>query len=126
MIDRDALASEAPRERRFVWLLVVAGLAAALISLGFPVAEGTRASAQIIRSHPMARRQLGSPASEGEGVYTINYFQADQTVVSERFMGKLAMAQERVDRAVAEGTAERAQIREGKRGNVIYRSARLG
>lgn len=121
MIDPDGPAQKPSRERRLVGFLVVVGAAAALISLGFPAAEGTRASAQVVRSHPMARR-LGSIPSEGEGVYTINYFRSDETVASERFMGKLAMAQERVDRAVAEGTAHRAEIRDGRTGNVIYRS----
>lgn len=123
MIDRDGLGPKPSREKSLMWSLVVTGTAV-LISLGSPFTEGTKASAQIIRSHPMARRQPGRPLAEGDGVYTINYFKSDGTVMSERFMGKRAMAQERVDRAVAAGTAERGQLRDGKSGKVIYRSVR--
>jgi hypothetical protein len=64
---------------------------------------------------------------ERHAVYIINFFKSDEKVVSERFVGKLAMARERADRAVADGTAERAQIRDGgKSGEVIYRSTLSG
>lgn len=60
---------------------------------------------------------------ERHAVYIINFFKSDEKVVSERFVGKLTMARERADRAVADGSAERAQIRDGgKTGEVIYRS----
>lgn len=110
---------EPSRTNGRVSFLVATGIAAIFISLAVLPAEGTKASIQIVRSHPMARR--GS-RSEVDGVYTINYFKADGRVVSERFMGKLAMAQERVDQAVANRSFERAQIQEGRSGKIIYRS----
>ena len=65
---------------------------------------------------------------ERDSVYIINFFKSDEKVVSERFVGKLAMAREHADRAVADGTAQRAQIRDGGKsaGDVIYRSSVSG
>ena len=57
---------------------------------------------------------------EEDAPYVINYFKSDDRVVSERHLCKLADARELVARAVADGSAERAQVREAETGKVIY------
>ena len=52
MIEPDRREPGPSREGSLVWLLVVAGTAAVLLSLAFPLAQGIKASAQIIGAHP--------------------------------------------------------------------------
>jgi len=51
MIESDGRGPRPSREGSFVWLLIVAGTAAVLLSLAFPLVQGIKASAEIIGGH---------------------------------------------------------------------------
>jgi hypothetical protein len=52
MIEPDGREPRPSRESSLVWLLVVAGTTAVLLSLALPLAQGLKASAEIIGRHP--------------------------------------------------------------------------
>jgi len=65
MNESDGRGPRPSREGSLVWLLVVAGTAAVLLSLALPLAQGLKASAEIIGRHPTNGEMVpGGPAAQ--------------------------------------------------------------